>query len=397
MPENPADSDTATPPQAGREQAVFKQVAEIDISARRPVPENRTKLGEIEHLRVLNERGEADAELAPNLDDGQLLRIHRAMALTRALDLRMLAMQRQGEMGTFAPGLGQEATQIGQVYPLAAKDWFVPSYRSLGAQMWRGWTLDGLLLLWDGFFEGFEVPEGVNDLPFSIVVGAHVPVATGLGMGIRQRGDDAVVLTNFGDGAISEGAVNEAFNFAAVYRSPVVFVVENNGWAISVPAHKQAATDELARRGPGFGVPAIRVDGNDVLAMIVATTDAVKRARSGGGPTLIEAVTYRMSLHTTADDPTVYRSEEEVERWKPRDPLLRFEKYLTAKGLLDPEKIERVGTECEQEVLAARERFRQRRRPNAREVFDYMFEKLPPWLEAQKREYLEKLDRKGAE
>jgi TPP-dependent pyruvate/acetoin dehydrogenase alpha subunit len=316
------------------------------------------------------------------------------MVLTRRLDLRMLAMQRQGEMGTFAPGLGQEATQIGQIYPLTPTDWFVPSYRSLGAQLWRGWTLEGLLLLWDGFFEGFEIPEGVNDLPFSIVVGAHVPVATGLGMGIKQRGDDAVVLTNFGDGAISEGAVNEAFNFAAVYKSPIVFVVENNGWAISIPAHKQSATAELARRGPGFGVPAVRVDGNDVLAMIAATTRAVERARSGGGPTLIEAVTYRMSLHTTADDPTVYRGDEEVERWKPRDPLLRFEKYLTGKELLDPEQIERIGTECEQEVLAARERFRQRRRPNAREVFDFMFEKLPPWLEAQKREYLEKLDRK---
>ncbi|MHC4217969.1 MAG: pyruvate dehydrogenase (acetyl-transferring) E1 component subunit alpha [Planctomycetota bacterium] len=359
--------------------------------------EQPINLDRIECLQILNERGEADTKQAPTLDDDELLRIHRAMVLARKLDLRMLAMQRQGEMGTFAPGLGQEATQIGQIYPLRNTDWFVPSYRSLGAQLWRGWTLEGLLLLWDGFFEGFDIPEGVNDLPFSIVVGAHVPVAAGVAMGIKQRGDDAVVLTNFGDGAISEGAVNEAFNFAAVYQSPVVFVVENNGWAISIPAHKQSATGELARRGPGFGVPAIRVDGNDVLAMIVATTQAVARARSGGGPTLIEAVTYRMSLHTTADDPTVYRSDEEVERWKPRDPLLRFEKYLTGKGLLDADGIDRIGAECEQEVLDARERFRRRRRPNAREVFDYMFEKLPPWLEAQKREYLDKLDRREVE
>jgi pyruvate dehydrogenase E1 component alpha subunit len=358
------------------------------------VQQNRIDLGEIETLQILNERGEADPARAPNLDDGQLAKIHRAMVLTRKLDLRMLAMQRQGEMGTFAPGLGQEATQIGQVHPLRNKDWFAPSYRSLGAQLWRGWTMEGLLLLWDGFFEGFELPEGVNDLPFSIVVGAHVPLAVGVAMGIKQRGDDAVVLTNFGDGAISEGCVNEAFNFAAVYKAPVVFVVENNGWAISVPAQKQAATRELARRGPGFGIPAIRVDGNDVLAMIVATTNAVEQARSGGGPTLIEAVTYRMSLHTTADDPTVYRSDEEVEKWKPRDPLLRFERYLTGKSLLDPETIRRVEAACEQEVLEARERFRGRAKPDAREVFDFMYEKLPAWLEAQKREYLEKLDRK---
>jgi pyruvate dehydrogenase E1 component alpha subunit len=396
MPGNPADSRTA-PPRAGRDQGTLKQVAEIDISDRQPVPENRINLGEIEYLQILNARGEADPDRAPSLDDDQLLRVHRAMVLARKLDHRMLAMQRQGEMGTFAPGLGQEATQIGQVFPLRKQDWFVPAYRSLGAQVWRGWTLEGLLLLWDGYFEGFEVPEGVNDLPFSISVGAHVPVATGLAMAIRQRGDDAAVLTNFGDGAFSEGAVNEALNFAAVYHAPIVLVVENNGWAISMPTHKQAATPDLARRGPGFGVTAIRVDGNDVLAMIVATTDALHRARSGGGPTLIEAVTYRMSLHTTADDPTVYRRADEVEPWKSRDPLLRFERYLTAKGLLDDQKTQQVADACEQEVLDARERFRQRAKPDAREVFDFMYEELPPWLAAQKREYLDKLDRKEVE
>jgi pyruvate dehydrogenase E1 component alpha subunit len=397
MPKHPVDSDTATPAAAGRDRTGPGPAPDGGAAAGKPAHENRISLGEIEFLAILDQHGAADAARAPDLDDAQLLRIHRAMVLARKLDLRMLAMQRQGQMGTFAPGLGQEATQIGQVYPLRDQDWFVPAYRSLGAQLWRGWTLEGLLLLWDGFFEGFEVPEGVNDLPFSISVGAHVPVAVGVAMGIRQRGDDAAVLTNFGDGAISEGSVNEALNFAAVYRAPVVFVVENNGWAISIPTDRQAATTELARRGPGFGVPAIRVDGNDVLAMIVATTNAIERARSGGGPTLIEAVTYRMSLHTTSDDPTVYRRDEEVERWRPRDPLLRFEKYLAGKDLLDPQKARQVEADCEQEVLAARERFRRRARPNAREVFDHVYEQLPPWLEAQQREYLQKLDRKGVE
>jgi pyruvate dehydrogenase E1 component alpha subunit len=397
MPTHPADSDTtaATPPRADR--AAARRRPDILVSAKDAVYEKPIDLGRIESLRILDEQGEADAGRAPDLADAELLRIHRAMVLARKLDLRMLAMQRQGQMGTFAPGLGQEATQIGQVQPLRRTDWFVPSYRSLGAQLWRGWTLEGLLLLWDGYFEGFEIPEAVNDLPFSIVVGAHPPVATGVAMAIRQRGDDAVVLTNFGDGALSQGAVNEALNFAAVFRAPIVFVVENNGWAISIPAEKQSATPQLARRGPGFGMPAIRVDGNDVLAMIVATRTAVERARSGGGPTLIEAVTYRMSLHTTSDDPTVYRSAEEVERWKPRDPVLRFERYLENRGLLDAEAARGVDAECEQAVLAARDRFRQRARANPREVFDYMYETLPPWLEAQKREYLDKLDRKGVE
>ncbi len=319
------------------------------------------------------------------------------MVLTRKLDIRMLNMQRQGEMGTFAPGIGQEATQIGQVHPLLSKDWFVPSYRSFGAQLWRGWTIEGLMLLWDGYFEGFELPEGVNDLPFSIVIGSQVPLATGVAMGIRQRREKDVVLTNFGDGAISQGAVNEAFNFASVYKSPIVFVVENNGYAISMPAEKQSATKELARRGSGFGLPAIRVDGNDVLAMIVATTRAVEHARGGDGPYFIEAVTYRLSLHTTADDPKVYRSEEEVEKWKPKCPIVRFEKYLAKKGLLDEAAIERIGGECEQEVLAARDKFRKLAEANPREVFDFMYEKLPPELQEQKREYLEKLDRRGVE
>ena len=320
-------------------------------------------LGEIEDLHILNEQGVADPTLDPALDGQDLFRIYRAMVVARKLDVRMLNMQRQGEMGTFAPGYGQEATQIGQIHPLRKEDWYSPSYRSFGAQLWRGWTMEGLLLLWDGFFEGFEIPPGVNDLPFSIVVGSHVPLAVGVAMAIKNRGHDAVMLTNFGDGALSQGCVNEAFNFAAVYKAPVVFVCENNGYAISIPVEKQAAVRELARRGPGFGIPSIRVDGNDILAMIVAATNAVERARSGGGPTLIEAVTYRLSLHTTADDPRVYRSDDEVEKWKSKCPIARFEEYLMRKGLLDRETIERIGTECEQEVREARERFRQRATP----------------------------------
>ncbi len=376
---------------------VPRQPVDAVSSGETPVRKSLIDLGEIESLQILDAEGRADAAFAPRLDDGELLKIHRAMVLTRKLDLRMLAMQRQGEMGTFAPGLGQEATQIGQIQPLLKKDWFVPSYRSFGAQLWRGWTIEGLMLLWAGFFDGFEVPEGVNDLPFSIVVGSHVPLATGVAMGIKQRHEDAVVVTNFGDGAISQGPVNEAFNFAAVFKAPVVFIVENNGYAISMPTEKQAATQELARRGPGFGVPAIRVDGNDVLAMIVATEEAVERARAGDGPTLIEAVTYRMSLHTTADDPKVYRTDDEVDTWKPKDPITRFEKYLLGKGLLKEGDDERIAGECEQEVLDARERFRKRAVAKPREIFDYMFDQLPPSLQQQKAEYLARLDRKGVE
>lgn len=352
-------------------------------------------LGSIDDIQVLDEQGRINDALDPGLPDDELLRIHRAMVLTRRFDVRMLTMQRQGEMGTFAPSYGQEATQIGQVYPLAQRDWYSCSYRSFGAQIWRGWTLDGLMQLWAGYFKGFEIPEGVNDLPFSIVIGSHVPLIAGIAMGMRIRGTDEVALVNYGDGAASQGVVSEALNFAAVYKAPAIFVCENNGYAISMKACNQTATSDIARRGVAFGIPSIRVDGNDVLGMIVATQAAVARGRLGEGPSMIEAVTYRMGVHTTADDPKVYRDDAEVEAWKAKCPILRFERYLKNRKLLDDDAIERINAECEQQVLDARAKFREEAKADPREVFDYMYDEMPPELARQRDEYLAKLDRKG--
>jgi len=402
-PEFMASKTTSSRPAASQGKPNGKIAAAKSQAISASVPTGRTTidLPNVEQLQVLNEQGIVDPQLDPNLPSQELQKIHRAMVLTRKLDLRMLNMQRQGEMGTFAPGLGQEATQIGQVYPLTSNDWFAPSYRSFGAQLWRGWAIDQLMLLWDGFFAGFAPPEGVNDLPFSIVIGSHLLPAVGVAQAIQYRADAAsgppyaVMLANFGDGAMSQGAVNEAFNFAAVGKAPIVFVCENNGWAISMPVEKQAATSALAQRGVGFGMPSIRVDGNDVLAVLVATRQAVERGRSGGGPTLIECVTYRMSLHTTADDPKVYRQDEDVEQWQAKCPISRFEKYLIKKGLIDQAGCQRIAEECEQEVLTARESFRKKAIANPREVFDFVYEKLTPELEEQQREYFENLKRKG--
>jgi len=205
------------------------------------------------------------------------------------------------------------------------------------------------------------------------------------------------MLTNYGDGAASQGVVAEAMNFAAVSRAPAVFVCENNGWAISTPVAQQTAVGVLATRGAGYGIPGIRVDGNDVLAMIVATNEAVDHARRGDGPFLLEAVTYRMGVHTTADDPKVYRDEAEVEAWKRKCPIARFETYLRNRSLLDDESVQATEAACEADVRAARERFDARAKANPREVFDFMFEELPPELEQQKQEYLRKLDRKNVE
>lgn len=358
---------------------------------------NPIDLGCIEVLQVLDEQGNVNASRDPKLSDEELLAVHRAMVLTRAFDARMLTMQRQGEMGTFAPNLGQEACMIGQVWELTKQDWFSPSYRSFGAQIHRGWPMERLLLLWAGYHEGFPPPEGVNDMPFSIVIGSHVLPSVGIAMGIRRRGNKDCVVVNFGDGAMSQGSVSEALNFATVDRAPVVFVCENNGWAISTPTTLQYATNHLAGRGVAFGLPSIRVDGNDILGMIAAMREATERARNGEGPTFIEAITYRLSLHTTADDPKVYREESDTEPWQQRCPITRLERLLEQRGLLTKEAAEALKNECDAQVLEARERFRKIAKARPRAVFDHLYNTNPTELENQRAEYLRRLDRKGVD
>ena len=356
---------------------------------------NSINLGHIEVLQILNEYGEVDSGLEPELSDSTLLDVYRAMVLARVFDQRMLTMQRQGKMGTFAPNTGQEACIIGQVQPLSKSDWYAPSYRSFGAQILRGWPMEHLMRLWAGFHDGFPPPEGVNDLPFSIVIGSHVLPAVGVGMGMNYKKNNDCVVVNFGDGASSQGAVSEALNFAAVYKAPVIFVCENNGWAISTPIRKQTANDVFAARGTSFGIPSIRIDGNDILAMICATREATKRAKNGEGPTYIEAITYRMSLHTTADDPTVYRDEKEVEPWVRRCPISRFETYLKNKGLLSNESIQEILETCEEKVIEARDKFYGMPPANPKEIFDHLYESIPEELKEQREQYFNRLREKG--
>ncbi len=352
-------------------------------------------LGHIEVLQILNEYGEVDTGLEPDIGDDRLLEVYRAMVLARAFDKRMMTMQRQGRMGTFAPNLGQDACIIGKFPSKTNHDWFAPSYRSFGAQIMRGWPMEHLMRLWAGFHDGFPPPKNVNDLPFSIVIGSHALPAVGIGMGIKYKKKNDCVVVNYGDGASSQGAVSEALNFAAVYKAPVVFICENNGWAISTPTHKQTANEILASHGAAHGMPSIRVDGNDILAMMCATKEATDRARSGEGPTFIEAITFRMSLHTTADDPTVYRNEEEVKIWEARCPIARLETYLKNKGVLDTDSIEETLASCEEEVIKARDTFYEMPPADATEIFDHLYETFPEELQAQRAEYLKRLRQKG--
>ena len=336
----------------------------------------------VEHLSILDSDGNLDTALEPELSGEELKRLYRAMLLGRRLDERMLRLQRQGRIGTFAPIKGQEASQIGSVSTIRPTDWMVPSFREAAALLWRGWPIEKILLFYAGYLEGGQPAQGQRDLPTTIPVGTQLPHAVGLAYAAQYKGDDVIVMAYCGDGATSEGDFHEALNFAGVWHVPVIFVVQNNQWAISVPLKKQTHSRTIAQKALAYGFPGIQVDGNDVLAVHVATREAVARARAGGGPTLIECVTYRLGVHTTADDPTKYRSDEEVKAWERKDPLTRFVAYLEKKNLLEPALEQTIDEEIARGVAA----FESAAAANPLGMFDHAYAELPPALAAQRAE-----------
>lgn len=342
---------------------------------------------EIEYLSILDEDGNLDTALEPEIDDERLTALHRTMLLVRRFDERLLSLQREGKLGTFAPVRGQEASQLGAVATLTESDWMVPSFRETAAEIWRGTPLDGIFLYNAGYNEGGRVPDGQNDLPIAIPVASQILHAVGIAYGIKYRQQDNVVMTFFGDGATSEGDFHEAMNFAAVLETPTVFVCENNQWAISIPRERQTHSVTLAQKALAYGMPAFQVDGNDLLAVYSACRQAVDRARGGDGPTLIECVTYRMGVHTTADDPTKYREEEEVERWKKRDPLSRFQHYLLTKKLLTTDDVESLEQQIKSEIDAAWKDATEQmaRSGDPLHMFEHIYEDLPPYQQEQRR------------
>jgi pyruvate dehydrogenase E1 component alpha subunit len=334
----------------------------------------------VEYLSILDSDGNLDSTLEPDLSPSELKRLYRAMLLGRRLDERMVRLQRQGRIGTFAPIKGQEASQLGAVCTLRPSDWMVPSFRETAAMLWRGWPIEKLLMTFAGQLEGTSPAPDQHDLPITIPVATQLPHAVGLAYAAQYRGDDVVVMAYFGDGATSEGDFHEALNFAGVWHVPVVFVCQNNQWAISVPLKKQTHSRTIAQKALAYGLPGLQVDGNDVLAVYAASKEAVDRARDGGGPTLIECVTYRLGVHTTADDPTKYRSEEEVREWERKDPLTRFVEYLRKKNLLE----EGLEQEVDDEIAAAVKRFEAMEPLDPLTIFDHAYAEPPSHLLAQR-------------
>jgi pyruvate dehydrogenase E1 component alpha subunit len=345
----------------------------------------------IDFLSILDAEGNLDESLEPDIPEEILLRMHAAMLLGRRFDERLLNLQRQGRIGTFPPITGQEASQIGAVAVLRDSDWMVPSFRETAAEIWRGRTLESVIIANNGFSEGAQIPEDSRNLPVSIPVGSQMLHAVGIGFGVRYRKKDDVVMTFFGDGATSEGDFHEALNFAGVFQTPVIFVCQNNQWAISLPRKKQTRSQTLAQKALAYGLPGIQVDGNDVLAVYASAAEAVDRARKGEGATLIECVTYRMSVHTTADDPKRYRTDDEVEDWRKRDPLTRLQKYLTRKKLLSDEKIAATENDIKEKIQAAVDRAEQQMKEFGApsDMFNHAYAEMPPHLKEQK-EFLER-------
>ena len=346
---------------------------------------------QIDYLSILDSDGALDDALDPRIPPDELKRMYRGMLLARRLDERMVKLQRQGRIGTFAPLKGQEAAQVGSVATLTPRDWMVPSFRETAAMLWRGWPIEKMLMFFAGYLEGGQPAPEQRDLPITIPVATQLPHAVGLAYAAQYKDDDAVVMAYFGDGATSEGDFHEAANFAGVWHVPVVFVCQNNQWAISVPLKKQTHSRTIAQKALAYGFPGIQVDGNDLFAVYAATREAVARARAGEGPTLIECVTYRLGVHTTADDPTKYRSDDEVKAWEKKDPLTRLVPYLERKGLLTPG----LDAEVDAEIAAAVERFEATPPPDPVTIFDHVYAERPSHLEAQRTELIERLSEQG--
>ena len=350
------------------------------------MPRQTLDVPEVEQVTVLDAEGHLDPDLDPAIPPADLRRLYRTFLLARRFDERMLRLQRQGRIGTFGPIRGHEAAVLGSVYALRDTDWMVPYYREWPAYMWRGWPLENLVLYYAGHAEGMRVPEGIRDLPLCIPIASQIPHAVGVAYAARMKGEHSATLVYLGDGASSHADCQEAMNFAGVFQAPVVFYCLNNQWAISLPRARQTHARTIAQKAIAYGFPGVQVDGNDLLACYLATREAVARARRGDGPTLIEAVTYRLSLHTTADDPTKYRSADEVKVWEAKEPFPRFRRYLEAKGVVTDEVQATLEAEVEAEIRQAVERAEARMDAPLLDAFEHVYAERTPELAAEREE-----------
>ncbi len=343
--------------------------------------------------RVLDEEGNVvSGAKVPKIPAEDLKNLYRHMMLVRILDERMLRLQRQGQLGFYMTSTGEEATHFA-VYALRSSDWVFPSYREPGAAFLRGYTLREFICQLYGNVEdpvkGRQMPvhhsaKRVNFVSISSPVGTQIPQATGTAMAARISGKDDVAVAYFGEGTTSTGDFHVGLNFAGAFKAPVIFICRNNGWAISTSGAAQTAAKTFAIKAVAYGMPGIRVDGNDLLAMIQVTQEAVTRARAGQGPTLIEALTYRRGAHSSSDDPNAYRNPAETKVWEARDPIERFRRYLTKNDFWNEAEDKKLRAELDAEITAAHDAAKELPAPAVETLFDDVFETVPRHLEEQR-------------
>lgn len=321
---------------------------------------------------------EMESEVTTEIRYEDLLALHRDMAFLRAFDEQAVSYHSQGRLGTYAISWGHEAIQAGSLRALDAPDWVFPSYRESAVGLLRGMPIETVLSWWRGEPYGCWNPYEYRVANICVPIGTHVPHAVGFAWGARMKGEKACALVFFGDGATSEGAFHEGLTFASAVRAPVVLLCNNNGWAISTPVSAQSGARHLTDKAVGYGIPAVRVDGGDVLAVYKATRQAVQRARAGGGPTFIEAVTYRMMPHATADEPSLYWDPQRVEAERKRECLARYEQHLRELGVLAEDEAEHVYDRCRSGVLAAMAVVEQRPPVPPAVMFDVAYANPPP-------------------
>jgi pyruvate dehydrogenase E1 component alpha subunit len=340
---------------------------------------------QIDHVSILDEHGNFDARLGKGLiPDDDAVRLYEHMVVCRQLDEVAFKLQRSGRMGTYPQNMGQEATSTGAAYALKKDDWLVTAYRENPGLFWRGLPMEYILWHWMGDERGNQIPDGLYVTPISIPIGTQMLHAAGLAWAAKYRKEDRIACTFFGDGATSEGDFHEAANFAANLNLPVIFFCQNNGWAISVPASIQCSAPTIAQRGLAYGMECVQCDGNDIFAVVKVMKDAIERARKDSRPTFIEAVTYRLGDHTTADDARRYRDASELDQWKLRDPITRLGEYLKKKKLWNSGKEEALQSRAKAEVAEVVKRAEGIAPPAKTEIFDHTYSEIPNELRIQR-------------
>ncbi len=339
-------------------------------------------------FNIIDDNGQlVNSKWLGDIDDKAILKAYKFMQYVRTADEMCISYQRQGRLYTFPPNLGQEAIATAAGFVMKKEDWLVPAYREAAAWLLKGGSLTDIFLLWGGNEEGAMFSGAENILPVSIPIASQLLHAVGIGFALNYKKKDGVIFAFVGDGGTSQGDFHEALNFAGVWKTPVIFIIQNNQYAISVPVNKQTAAKNLAIKSVAYGIPGTRVDGNDFLAMHRALSEAQKYVSSGNGPILIEAVTYRKGAHTTSDDPSIYRTGEEETKWAVKDPIKRLGLYLIGKKIWKASDEKKLIDGYKKEVDAQFLEYEKHPEYKLDDVFNYMYEEMPEILKNQKVEY----------